>query len=55
MGKLKPWAGSLYLGGTVLGALMAPVAYALAYLLWDVMLTLTHRRVRDDGANGGVR
>lgn len=53
--KLKPWTASLYLGGTVLGAMLAPVGYALSYLLWDVMLTLTHRRVKDDvDGPGGV-
>lgn len=46
--NLKPWVASLYLGGSILGALLAPVGYALSYLLWDVMLTLTHRRVKDD-------
>jgi uncharacterized protein (DUF2062 family) len=46
--KLKPWVASLYLGGTILGALLAPVGYALSYLLWDVMLTLTHRRIKDE-------
>lgn len=52
--KLRPWAGSLYVGGTVLGLLLAPVGYALSFLLWDVMLTLTHRRIREDdsGASG---
>jgi uncharacterized protein len=53
--KLKPWTASLYLGGTILGAMLAPVGYALSFLLWDVMLTLTHRRVKDDGnGSGGV-
>ena len=47
--KLKPWTASLYIGGTVLGALLAPVGYAISYLLWDVILTLTHRRVKDEG------
>jgi uncharacterized protein (DUF2062 family) len=51
--KLKPWAGSLYLGGIVLGGLLAPVGYALSYLMWDVLLTLTHRRVKDDGGDAG--
>ncbi len=51
--KLKPWAGSLYLGGAALGALMAPVGYALSYLLWDVMLMLTHRRPKDEGDGAG--
>jgi len=46
--NLKPWVGSLYLGGVILGLLLAPVGYALSYLLWDVMLTLTHRRIKDD-------
>lgn len=49
---LRPWLLSLYVGGILLGAMLAPVGYALSYLLWDVMLTLTHRRVKDD--NGGV-
>ena len=52
--KLQPWAGSLYLGGVILGVLLAPAGYALSYLLWDVLLTLTHRRVKDeDGEPGG--
>jgi uncharacterized protein (DUF2062 family) len=51
--KLKPWAGSLYLGGAALGALMAPVGYALSYLLWDVMLMVTHRRPKDEGDGAG--
>jgi uncharacterized protein (DUF2062 family) len=51
--KLKPWAGSLYLGGVVLGGLLAPVGYAVSYLLWDLLLTLTHRRVKDDGDGAG--
>ena len=48
--KLKPWAGSLYVGGAVLGLLMAPVGYALSFLFWDVILTLTHRRIKEDDA-----
>lgn len=52
--KLKPWIASLYVGGSVLGAMLAPIGYALSFLLWDVMLTLTHRRVKeDDGDSGG--
>jgi uncharacterized protein (DUF2062 family) len=52
--KLKPWTASLYLGGLLLGLLLAPVGYALSYLLWDVMLTLTHRRVKDEGDGTGA-
>lgn len=52
--NLKPWVASLYLGGTILGALLAPVGYALSYLLWDVMLTLTHRRVKEDEDTGSA-
>jgi uncharacterized protein (DUF2062 family) len=52
-GKLKPWAASLYIGGVMLGAMLAPVGYALSYLLWDVVLTLTHRRVKDDSEISG--
>lgn len=48
--KLRPWAGSLYIGGSVLGLLLAPVGYALSFLLWDVILTLTHRRIKEDDA-----
>jgi uncharacterized protein (DUF2062 family) len=51
--KLKPWTASLYIGGAGLGLLMAPAGYAFSYLLWDVMLTLTHRRVRDEGDGQG--
>lgn len=46
--RFKPWIASLYIGGTVLGALLAPVGYALSYVLWDVMLLFTHRRVKPD-------
>ena len=51
--KLKPWTGSLYVGGTVLGALLAPVGYAVSHLLWDFLSALTHRRVKDDGDGTG--
>lgn len=51
--NLRPWTASLYVGGVVLGGLLAPVGYALSYLLWDVLLTLTHRRVKDEGDGAG--
>lgn len=50
--KLKPWVASLYLGGVMLGAILAPVGYVLSYLLWDVALTLTHRRGKEDSPRG---
>lgn len=40
----RPWAGSVYLGGIVTGTILAPIGYALSYLLWDLMLMMTHRR-----------
>ncbi|MEY4485225.1 MAG: hypothetical protein RL693_2677 [Verrucomicrobiota bacterium] len=40
----RPWAGSVYIGGVVAGAILAPIGYALSYLLWDLMLLMTHRR-----------
>lgn len=40
----KPWAGSVYIGGVVAGGILAPIGYALSYLLWDLMLLMTHRR-----------
>jgi hypothetical protein len=45
---LRPWVASLYLGGAVAGAVLALSGYAVAFALWDVALTLTHRRVRED-------
>lgn len=40
----KPWTASVYLGGVVTGAVLAPIGYALSYLLWDLILMMTHRR-----------
>ena len=44
----RPWIASLYVGAVLLGAIIAPVGYALSYMLWDVILILTHRRVKPD-------
>lgn len=46
--QLKPWAASLYIGGSVAGVVLAFAGYAVAFVLWDLLLTLTHRRVKDD-------
>lgn len=46
--RLKPWAASLYLGGSVAGVILGLAGYAVAFALWDFLLTLTHRRVKDD-------
>ncbi|TLD71436.1 DUF2062 domain-containing protein [Phragmitibacter flavus] len=43
-GDVKPWAGSLYLGGVVAGLLLMPVGYLVVFALWDVVLMLAHRR-----------
>ncbi len=42
--RFKPWVASLYVGGVGLGLLLAPVGYALSFVLWDLLLLLTHRR-----------
>ena len=44
---LKPWAVSLYLGAIVSGTAFALAGYALAFLLWDWILLLTHRRGKE--------
>jgi hypothetical protein len=46
--RFRPWIASLYVGGVALGVILAPVGYVLSYMLWDVMLILTHRRVKPD-------
>ncbi|MEZ0389199.1 MAG: DUF2062 domain-containing protein [Verrucomicrobium sp.] len=46
--QLKPWAASLYIGGSVAGVVLGLSGYALAFALWDMLLTLTHRRVKED-------
>ncbi|MFZ4768093.1 MAG: DUF2062 domain-containing protein [Roseimicrobium sp.] len=46
--KLRPWIGSLYVGGVLLGLMLAPVGYALSYLFWDIALTITHRRIKEE-------
>jgi uncharacterized protein (DUF2062 family) len=51
--KLKPWTASLYVGGAVLGALLAPVGYVVSHFLWDLMSMLTHRRLKNDGNGAG--
>jgi hypothetical protein len=51
--KLKPWTASLYVGGTLLGALLAPVGYVVSHLLWDFFTALAHRRVKRDADGAG--
>lgn len=41
---VKPWAASLYLGGLVGGCVLAPIGYLLAYVFWDFILMMSHRR-----------
>jgi uncharacterized protein (DUF2062 family) len=48
LAHFKPWVASLYVGAVLLGLIIAPVCYALSYMFWDVILMLTHRRVRPD-------
>lgn len=42
--KFRPWIASLYVGGVGLGLLIAPVGYALSFILWDLFLMIAHRR-----------
>ena len=34
--------------------LLAPIGYALSYVLWDVLLTLTHRRIREENSGSAA-
>jgi len=45
--QLQPWTTSLYVGGVVAGLILSPVGYALSFLLWDLILMVTHRREKN--------
>jgi len=44
---VRPWGYSLYLGGTVAGLVLAPITYAIVFLLWDMAWGLSHKNKTD--------